>query len=153
AGTLKQIQKVIKAQKKPNPLFASYDGKIVATGLNIGMEPDLKPSNSFSFNNKSLGNLSTDGSQVFLDDFPIDPLGDNPAENSNKTAVRVRNLVTKRSIDGAKLYHYFKNGGMPEDFGFPGLNDQVEPFMQWVSNTYYTRSAEHTSELQSRENL
>src|SRR5690606_40616102 len=32
--------------------------------------------------------------QVFLDDFPIDPLGDNPAENSNKTAIRVRNLVT-----------------------------------------------------------
>lgn len=75
---------------------------------------------------------------VFLENFPIDPLEDDPAQNSNKTAVRVRNLVTKRSIDGAKLYHYFKEGGMPGNFGFPDLDEQVEPFMQWIANTYYT---------------
>jgi len=76
--------------------------------------------------------------QVFLDDFQIDPLGDNPAENSNKTAVRVRNLVTRKSIDGVKLYHYFKNGGMPGDFGFPQLDEQVVPFLNLIQSTYYT---------------
>lgn len=82
--------------------------------------------------------------QLFWENFYIDPLEDDPAQNSNKAGVRIRNLVTKRSIDGVKLYHYFKNGGTPGDFapGYPALDDQMESFMQWVSNTYYTPETE-----------
>src|SRR5690606_40268784 len=65
---------------------------------------------------------------IFWENFYIDPLEDDPAQNSNKAAIRIRNLVTKRSIDGVKLYHYFKNGGTPGDFapGYPALDDRSE---------------------------
>lgn len=75
----------------------------------------------------------------FVNHFPIDSLGNDPADNSNKVALRIRNLATKRSLDGIKLYKHFKAGGTVSDIisGFPELDDQVGSFLQWVDNTYY----------------
>lgn len=77
---------------------------------------------------------------AFLGDFPIDPLTDDPAQNSNKVAVRVRSLVTKKSIDGIKLYKYFKTGGTVAAIisGFSLLESKIQVFLNWVDNTYYT---------------
>lgn len=66
---------------------------------------------------------------IFLENFFIDPLENDPSQNSNKVAVSIRNLVTRRSIDGVKLYYYFKDGGLPSNLGFPELDEQVKPFM------------------------
>lgn len=76
---------------------------------------------------------------AFISQFPIDPLSDNIAQNSNKVAVRIRNLATKRSIDGIKLYNYFKNGGTASAVisNFPLLDSQITPFLNWISSTYY----------------
>lgn len=76
----------------------------------------------------------------FVNNFSIDSLGSDPAENSNKVAVRIRNLATKRSLDGIKLYNYFREGGIASEIvpDYPEVEDQVEPFLRWVDNTYYT---------------
>lgn len=76
---------------------------------------------------------------AFIVKFPIDPLTDNVAKNSNKVALRVRNLVTKRNIDGVKLYYHFKNGGTVSQVisNFPLLENQINPFLKWIKSTYY----------------
>ncbi|MDR2222412.1 MAG: hypothetical protein LBE34_06700 [Flavobacteriaceae bacterium] len=78
--------------------------------------------------------------EAFLLKFPIDPIVDNVAKSSNKTALQVRNLVSKRSIDGVKLLDYFKKGGKAVDIinGYPELENKVALFLNWVNNTYYT---------------
>lgn len=77
---------------------------------------------------------------AFIKSFPLDGLTDNVAKNSNLVAVQIRKLVTTRSIDGVKLYRYFKSGGTvtPIISAYPLLENQVLQFLNWVKNTYYT---------------
>src|SRR5690606_35940955 len=90
---------------------------------------------------------------VFLDTFKIEPLenASEPEKNSNKEAIKIRNLVTSRSIDGYKFYEYLKGGGNAIDFApdFPGLNDLQAKFLQWLNNTYYFPEEEHETSWSS----
>lgn len=81
---------------------------------------------------------------AFKGAFPVDPIGDDVAKNSNQAAVRIRKLVTSRSVDGVKLYHYFKAGGQVSAVipGYPLLQNQAAAFVQWVDNTYFTPGSE-----------
>lgn len=90
---------------------------------------------------------------AFIMEFPIDPTGDNVAKNSNKVAVRIRNLVTKRAIDGIKMYNYFKSGGTAASViaGYPLLENQIPLFMKWVNNTYYTPQTKEENSWSEKE--
>ena len=74
-----------------------------------------------------------------IDNFPIDAPGDDPAGNSNLVGMRIRNLVTRRAIDGVRLYKYFKSGGYASDFlpDFAQMDEQMIHFLRWVENTYF----------------
>ncbi|MBA5793515.1 hypothetical protein H1R17_09565 [Flavobacterium sp. xlx-214] len=74
-----------------------------------------------------------------LENFQIDAVGDDPARNSNLMGMRIRNLVTRRAVDGIRLYKYFKTGGFASDFlpSFPQMDDQMVHFLKWVENTYF----------------
>jgi hypothetical protein len=78
----------------------------------------------------------------FRSAFPIEQINANsgPERNSNKDALRIRTLVSSRSMDGYKLYEYFVNGGNATDIapGYPGLSVLQSRFLDWINNTYYT---------------
>lgn len=74
-----------------------------------------------------------------VENFPIDTPGDDPAGNSNLVGMRIRNLVTRRAVDGVRLYKYFKSGGYASDFlpDFAQMDEQMIHFLRWVENTYF----------------
>ncbi|SFO28489.1 hypothetical protein SAMN05421741_1331, partial [Paenimyroides ummariense] len=74
-----------------------------------------------------------------IENFPIDTPGDDPAGKSNLVGMRIRNLVTRRAIDGVRLYKYFKSGGYASDFlpDFAQMDEQMIHFLRWVENTYF----------------
>ena len=78
---------------------------------------------------------------TFREAFPIAPLEseDGPEKNSNKETLRIRALVTTRSMDGYAFYVYLADGGNALDHapGYPDLADRQEEFLQWIKNTYY----------------
>lgn len=78
---------------------------------------------------------------TFLEAFPIEALDVNsgPEKNSNKGAVKIRTLVTARSMNGYALYEYLRDGGNATDYapGYPDLDNQQVKFLQWLRNTYY----------------
>lgn len=73
-----------------------------------------------------------------IENFPIDK-PDDPAGSSNLVGIRIRNLVTRRAVDGIRLYKYFKSGGYASDFlpDFAQMDEQMIHFLRWVENTYY----------------
>lgn len=73
-----------------------------------------------------------------IENFPI-AKPDDPAGSSNLVGIRIRNLVTRRAVDGIRLYKYFKSGGYASDFlpDFAQMDEQMIHFLRWVENTYY----------------
>ncbi|WP_118976927.1 hypothetical protein [Taibaiella koreensis] len=78
---------------------------------------------------------------TFIEAFPIASLTptSDAEKNSNLEAVKIRNLVTTRVMDGFALYQHIKNGGNATDYapGYPDLDVKQVRFLQWLKNTYY----------------
>lgn len=155
AGTL--VKARVETQTTKLNRFKSRNGPVEAFDENVPLEAKverlpLKPDLSLRL---ELGNIwfrllalnypanTTQLFKDFRDAFPIDPLtpASGPEKNSNKPAVRVRKLVTSRSMDGYKFYEYLVNGGnagdVPVSGSFPLLNTMQVTFKTWLGNSYY----------------
>ncbi len=155
AGTL--VKARVETQTTKLNRFKSRNGSVEAFDENVPLEAKVErlPLRMDLGFRLELGNIwfklmaqsyPLDTEQLFKDfrrRFPIDPLthASGPEKNSNKPAVRVRKLVTSRSMDGYKFYQYLVGGSdagdVPTSGSFPLLNTIQLKFKVWLERTYY----------------